>query len=85
MAQIFPRWTNAIATYGGPAIICGAVVTVFSMYFWMSPKHTDVGYQPKQPIAYSHKLHAGTMEMDCRYCHFNVERSQHACRRRRCA
>lgn len=78
MAQIFPRWTNALPTYGGPAVIVGAIVTVFSMYFWMSPKHTDVGYQPKQPIAYSHKLHAGTMGMDCRYCHFNVERSQHA-------
>ena len=78
MAQIFPRWTNAIPVY--LTVITGFVVVIgtFSVYFWMSPKHTDVGYQPVQPIAYSHKLHAGELEMDCRYCHFNVERSAHA-------
>jgi len=47
------------------------VVLVVS--FWFSPKHTDVGYQPYQPIPYSHKLHAGSLGMDCRYCHRNVE------------
>ena len=33
---------------------------------------------PKQPIAYSHALHAGTLAMDCRYCHAYVERGPHA-------
>lgn len=78
MAQIFPRWTNAIPTYGVPAVLASIPVVIFIVYFWFSPKHTDVGYQPKQPIAYSHQLHAGTMEMDCRYCHYNVERGPHA-------
>lgn len=27
------------------------------------------GYQPKQPIAFSHKIHAGDYEIDCKYCH----------------
>jgi mono/diheme cytochrome c family protein len=27
------------------------------------------GYQPKQPIAFSHKIHAGQYEIDCKYCH----------------
>jgi mono/diheme cytochrome c family protein len=27
------------------------------------------GYQPKQPIAFSHKVHAGQYEIDCKYCH----------------
>ena len=27
------------------------------------------GYQPKQPIAFSHKIHAGQFEIDCKYCH----------------
>jgi hypothetical protein len=34
-----------------------------------------VGYRPKQPVPYSHRLHAGQMGMDCRYCHVNVERA----------
>ena len=27
------------------------------------------GYAPKQPIAFSHKVHAGEYEIDCQYCH----------------
>lgn len=45
--------------------------------FWYlgSPRNTDVGYRPTQPIAYSHKLHAGDLGIDCRYCHVSVETS----------
>jgi hypothetical protein len=39
----------------------------------MSPKFTDSGYAPVQPVPYSHKLHAGDLGMDCRYCHNTVE------------
>ncbi|MBD8487860.1 c-type cytochrome [Echinicola sp. CAU 1574] len=31
------------------------------------------GYQPTQPIAFSHKLHAGDKEIPCQYCHTGVE------------
>lgn len=31
------------------------------------------GYQPKQPIAFSHALHAGEYEVPCQYCHTGVE------------
>ena len=31
------------------------------------------GYQPEQPIPFSHKLHAGQYEIDCQYCHTGVE------------
>lgn len=46
-------------------------------FFWYygSPRYTDVGYRPEQPIPFSHKLHAGDLGLDCRYCHFQVERS----------
>ena len=36
------------------------------------------GYQPVQPIAYSHKLHAGDLQIQCTYCHFAAEKSRHA-------
>lgn len=36
------------------------------------------GYEPDQPIAYSHRLHAGELAIDCQYCHSGAERSQHA-------
>ena len=31
------------------------------------------GYAPTQPIAFSHKLHAGQYEIACQYCHTGVE------------
>src|SRR2546430_17284937 len=36
------------------------------------------GYEPVQPIAYSHKLHAGDLKIQCTYCHFAAEKSRHA-------
>lgn len=30
------------------------------------------GYAPKQPIAFSHKIHAGQYEIECQYCHTGV-------------
>jgi len=39
---------------------------------------SNVGYAPKQPIPFSHKLHAGTRKIPCLYCHANAERSRHA-------
>ena len=35
-------------------------------------------YQPSQTIAYSHKLHAGQMDIDCKYCHHSAVKSKHA-------
>jgi len=78
MAQIFNRWTNEIPKVAPPVLGVGAAFAVFAVWFWMSPKHTDVGYAPIQPIPYSHALHAGQLGMDCRYCHQNVEVSPHA-------
>jgi hypothetical protein len=36
------------------------------------------GYEPLQPIAFSHRLHAGTYRVPCLYCHFAAEKSRHA-------
>lgn len=36
------------------------------------------GYQPTQPIAFSHELHAGQYEIDCQYCHTGVNKSKSA-------
>lgn len=36
------------------------------------------GYEPAQPIAFSHRLHAGEMGMQCLYCHSGAEKSRHA-------
>jgi len=36
------------------------------------------GYQPVQPIYYSHKVHAGTNQINCLYCHGGAQEGKHA-------
>lgn len=38
----------------------------------------NVGYEPAQPIAYSHRLHAGELGIACLHCHTGAEKSRHA-------
>lgn len=47
---------------------------------WKTMWNTGVhqGYQPEQPIKYSHQLHAGTLKIDCQYCHFGAYKSKNA-------
>jgi hypothetical protein len=78
LAQIFSKKANRIP-YVIP-IILAALLLGATGFFWYygSPWYTDVGYRPLQPIAYSHKLHAGDLGLDCRYCHSQIEKSAHA-------
>lgn len=73
MAQIFPRRSNELPRrllVVGPIV---ALAAASGMAYFFSPEFTDVGYRPRQPVAFSHKLHAGELEIDCRYCHVAVE------------
>ena len=36
------------------------------------------GYAPDQPVAFSHKLHSGEMDIPCQYCHTQVAKGRHA-------
>ena len=36
------------------------------------------GYEPTQPMAFSHRLHAGDLQITCIYCHSGAETSRHA-------
>lgn len=74
----FPPWVNKFTTLvllGGVAT--GAYAASLVLYgTW--PSVMNVGYGPKQPVPFSHKLHAGQLKMDCRYCHSTIEKAAHA-------
>ncbi|HYV34344.1 MAG TPA: cytochrome c3 family protein [Gemmataceae bacterium] len=36
------------------------------------------GYEPVQPIAFSHRLHAGELQISCVYCHQGADKGKHA-------
>ncbi len=78
MALIFPKSTDRYLRIGlSAALLAVAVVGAAGAYF-LNPRQTETGYVPKQPVPYSHKLHAGNLGMDCRYCHSTVETSAQA-------
>jgi len=55
------------------ALIVAAWLTLYKAL----PAHSGL-LSPQQPIAFSHKHHAGDDGIDCRYCHWSVERSAFA-------
>jgi len=60
-------------------LILFVVVVAFALTYFLSRGERDgIGYQPDQPINFSHKLHAGNMKIDCQYCHTSVEKGRHA-------
>lgn len=75
MAQIFPQSANLLPLALAVVGLVLPAAGVGGVWYYFSPRFTDVGYQPVQPVPYSHKLHAGEMQIDCRYCHASVERS----------
>lgn len=58
----------------------GKILTIFLLIggtgYIFSYKYP--GYAPDQPIPFSHKIHAGELQIDCQFCHANVERSAHS-------
>lgn len=76
--QIFPRTLNWLPLVLALVVFVGGGVATFVVAYYFAPANTHVGYAPEQPVPYSHKLHAGELGIDCRYCHSNVEQSAHA-------
>ncbi|MCC5917128.1 MAG: c-type cytochrome [Cryomorphaceae bacterium] len=57
------------------------VVAIFllnQLYWSLMSIGVEEGYQPEQPIAFSHKLHAGDNQIDCQYCHYGAEKGKHS-------
>ena len=74
----FPAWSDRVLrglVISGP-LIAGYVLAVGA--YGTAPATVNVGYEPDQPVPFSHKLHVGTLKMDCRYCHSSVDQAAHA-------
>ena len=60
-------------------VIIGALILATTgtagVWYYFTPKYTRVGYQPIQPVPFSHAVHAGQLGLDCRLCHDGVEKS----------
>jgi cytochrome c2 len=50
----------------------------YFFYSWVMQIGIDQDYAPIQPIHYSHRIHAGSNGIDCKYCHSSARVSKHA-------
>ena len=73
-------WGRLINNKGFVTVATVLVTVLFlnQAYWWMSGIGVEQKYQPEQPIAFSHALHAGQNEIDCNYCHSSARHSKHS-------
>ena len=55
-----------------------AIIILKFVYDAMMGVGVTTNYQPEQPIAFSHKIHAGDNGIDCNYCHVSARKSKHS-------
>ena len=52
------------------------VLFLYFAYWYFMGIGIEQNYQPAQPIAFSHKIHAGDNKIDCNYCHSSARHSK---------
>jgi len=77
----FTPWMRSLNPTIASLVVISAFMAAFGGWFFVYA-NTEIGvqqgYAPTQPINFSHKIHAGDHEIDCKYCHSSVEVSKQA-------
>ncbi len=60
------------------SVIFLMLASAYFVYGYLSQIGVDQGYEPVQPIHYSHRIHAGENGIDCKYCHSSARVSKHS-------
>lgn len=58
------------------AILFFLLLGAWLLFGWLMQIDLNEGYQPIQPIAFSHTIHAGDNKIDCQYCHSSAKNSK---------
>ena len=74
----YKKRTNPTIFKLGVGIIILLLLASYGFYFGVTEVGVQQGYRPEQPIKYSHKIHAGELQIDCKYCHSTAEKSKQA-------
>ena len=72
-AQSFSATFEKYKKVAGLAVGVLAFFALFNVYWGLMGVGVDKGYQPEQPIYFSHKVHAGVQGVDCQYCHSSAK------------
>src|SRR5450759_3478761 len=85
MARPRPKPSGVLQHLGSPFVTLVLLTALAFSLLVLVPKFSAYalpgnqrGYEPAQPIAFSHRLHAGELQVQCLYCHSGAEKSRHA-------
>ena len=54
------------------------LIGAYFAYSWMMHIGIEQDYEPIQPIHYSHRIHAGSNKIECKYCHSSARVGKHS-------
>ncbi len=79
MSALFkPHW-NLLARLSLVLVAGGAAGTLLALWgYWRTPYGQRLQEEVAQPVLFDHRHHVIDDLVDCRYCHFNVERGASA-------
>ena len=79
MAQLFEPGATSFFRAAIVLVLAGALGAAAIAYVWArSDAAWKVGEPAQQPVPFRHDLHAGSLGLDCRFCHSSVERAADA-------
>ena len=69
--RFFLHYSKFVFPFGAVAVLA----TVLGVGWYTQPDRFVRGYQPQQPIPFSHQLHPGVLRIPCLYCHSGAKKS----------
>ena len=69
----FGEFYEKYSLFGKIALGALAVFAFYGVWNWLMWIGVYKGYQPEQPIYFSHKIHAGENKIDCQLCHSSAK------------
>ncbi|WP_437805527.1 cytochrome c3 family protein [Sorangium sp. So ce1078] len=76
MASVFPRWSNTAFRLAIAAVLLGGAAAVAApMIYVRTDWNTGQNLPVQQPVQFDHRHHVQDDAIDCRFCHYTVERA----------
>ncbi len=72
--EFFEKYTPGFVFFG--LLLFG--VAMYGAWVYLTAIDVNTGYEPIQPIAFSHRIHAGENKINCLYCHSSARHSKTA-------
>jgi len=76
---LYPRWANSVVLLCLALFVATIAIAPLLLWKWVRTPYVSGAEDPvQQPVMFDHRHHLRDDGIDCRYCHYTVERSPYA-------